>query len=368
MVGNLQQVHPWQTFGKQLRIDLLLHVAHQQESPGPDLPRQHYRHVVNASAAVGRLERDAAPNRPEHPQDNLVDGKAIAGRDARSDRPVAAGQLPQPGRVAGPGPAHTWLHDPVHLVAVEEESQPGHVIFVRVGQDDGVDPSVPRRNASIEGDQQAVRVWPAIDQQASTARALDQDGVALTDVEDGDARHAAGPSHRDAAGDDHSHDQPHGGRPADGSARIVVSPARRSDLGRLPDARGRFERPASCVRSGCAAPPAPPGQRPQRRDGDGCRYRIERRSRRDAGERQSCRDLNDRNEDPQDHPARSGDDGPDEDRDAELDRHAAGECDNTRRHRRSDERDHGEVDDRRQDRQAAEGDENDWERGRLGGK
>ena len=53
------------------------------------------------------------------------------------------------------------------------------MVLVRVGQDDDVDPAVPRREAPIERDEQPVRVRSAVDEQPAAARALDEDRVAL---------------------------------------------------------------------------------------------------------------------------------------------------------------------------------------------
>jgi hypothetical protein len=59
------------------------------------------------------------------------------------------------------------------------------VILVRVGEDHQVDPTIPGRNVRIELDEQPIRVGPAVHQQAAAAVALDQDRVALPDIEHG---------------------------------------------------------------------------------------------------------------------------------------------------------------------------------------
>jgi hypothetical protein len=38
VMRDLEQIDPWQTGGQERRVDRLLHVAHQQETAGPDLP------------------------------------------------------------------------------------------------------------------------------------------------------------------------------------------------------------------------------------------------------------------------------------------------------------------------------------------
>jgi hypothetical protein len=86
MMGDLEQVDMWQAIGQEVRIDRLLDVAHQQEPPRSDLSEQHDGDVVDARAAVGRLDRDLAPDRPEHAQGDLVDLEAIPRGDDATDR------------------------------------------------------------------------------------------------------------------------------------------------------------------------------------------------------------------------------------------------------------------------------------------
>jgi hypothetical protein len=87
------------------------------------------------------------------------------------------------------------------VVTLEQQGEPGHVILVRVGQDQGVDPAIPRRDAAVEGDQQPVGIRTTVDQQPTAMRALDEDRVALSDIEDRDARRGCRAGGNDAAGD-----------------------------------------------------------------------------------------------------------------------------------------------------------------------
>jgi len=91
VVGDLEEVDAWQAGGQQLRVDRLLHVAHQQESSGADLPNEHHRDVVDARSAVRRLRRHSTADRPEHAEIDLVDGEPIARGDPGSDGGIPAG-------------------------------------------------------------------------------------------------------------------------------------------------------------------------------------------------------------------------------------------------------------------------------------
>ena len=91
------------------------------------------------------------------------------------------------------------LDDPPHPVALEQQRQTGDVVLVRVRQDDRVDPPVPRRDPPVERDEQPVGIGAAVDEQPPAARALDEDRVALPDIEDRDPGDAARPADDDGA-------------------------------------------------------------------------------------------------------------------------------------------------------------------------
>jgi len=55
VVGDLEKVHPWDAAGQDYRINPLLDVAGEQESPPTDLAEQDDRDVVDARSGVGWL-------------------------------------------------------------------------------------------------------------------------------------------------------------------------------------------------------------------------------------------------------------------------------------------------------------------------
>ena len=93
-------------------------------------------------------------------------------------------------RSPGPGPRIPGSRTRPDAVPVEQQRQPGDVVLVRVAQDQRVDAAVPRRDAPVELDEQAVGIGAAVDQQSASPGALDEDRVALPDVEHGHARDA----------------------------------------------------------------------------------------------------------------------------------------------------------------------------------
>jgi len=188
VMRHFQQVDAWQPLGQERRVDAFLDIAHQQEPAGPDSTEKDDRHVVDARPAVGRRDRHLAADRPEDPQVDLVHRQAVTGRDREPDRCGGRGEFSQPGRITGAGAAHPGFEHPADVVALEEQGESGDVILVWVRQDQGVDASVPRRDAAVERDEEPVGIGTSVDQQPTAARALDEDRVALSDIEDRHAR------------------------------------------------------------------------------------------------------------------------------------------------------------------------------------
>jgi hypothetical protein len=67
------------------------------------------------------------------------------------------------------------------------------MVLVWVRQDDGIKPAIPRRDPPIELDEQPVWIRSAVDEQAPAARALNEDRIALPDVQDRHRRASRGP-------------------------------------------------------------------------------------------------------------------------------------------------------------------------------
>ena len=340
-----------------MRSMRLLDVPHQEEPALPDLAEQDHRDVVDAGPAIGRLGRDLPAERPEDVEIDLVDREPVAGRQAESDRSPWTGQLSEPGGIAGSRAPHPRFEDAVHVVTRQQQRQPGDVILVRVGEDHSIDPTVPRRDTSVQGDEQPIRVRPAVDEEAAATRSLDEDGVSLPDVEDGDPRDLGRSSRDDAAG------QPPSRRSEASKAAPMGGPAGGCRLTRLASpvrAGGESDRPSdwsrvrSSVLSG-ATTSARPG--PDRCRGGG--RDIEGWLERHAGKWQAGGAIDDSDQDPEDDPSRRGRDRPHDPRHADHHANATRKGDHTGRHGRCNQRHDHEVDERREDRKPPEGDEDD---------
>jgi hypothetical protein len=187
VVRDLEQVDVRQTVRQQGGVDAILDIAHQQEPTRPDLAEEDDRDVVDAGPAIGWHGGNPAADRPQHPHGDLVDGEPVTRGQAEPDRAMRSCQLADPRRIAGSRSAHPGFEHAIHVVTLEEERESGHMILVGMGQDDGVDPAIPRRDAAVERDKESIGIGSAIDQQSATVGTLDEDGVALSDIEDRDA-------------------------------------------------------------------------------------------------------------------------------------------------------------------------------------
>ncbi len=167
VVRDLEQIDRGQAGHHDVAIDALFDVAGQQEPSVADRPEHDDRYVVDASPGIGWLGGDPSADRPEDADRDLVDGQPVAGRHGAADRSARPGQRVEPGGVPWARAAHPGLEDPIDAIARQQQRQAGDMVLVRVGQDDDVDPAVPRGKAPVQLDEQAVRVGAAVDEQAT---------------------------------------------------------------------------------------------------------------------------------------------------------------------------------------------------------
>ena len=186
VMRHLEQVDPRDAAGQHDRVDVLFHVAGQEEPAPADFAEQDDRNVVDARAGVGRLGGDRAAVRPQHAHPDGIDRQSIAGRQAEPHRRARSAEPVDPRSVTGTRSAHPGFEHARDAIAVEQQRETRDMVLVRVREDDRVDPAVPRRDVPVQDDEQAVGVWATVDQQAPAVCALDQDGVPLPDIEDGD--------------------------------------------------------------------------------------------------------------------------------------------------------------------------------------
>jgi hypothetical protein len=186
VVRNLQHLDAGYAAGEQGRVDVLLHVAHQKEAMAVHLAQEHDGHVVDPRARVGRPLGHGAGVGPQHPEGDRIEADGIAGVQLLRG-PVVAKQPRRECRIPGSWPQHPGLEDSAYPIAIEQPRHPGDVVLVRMRQDEQVDPTIPGRQSTIQRDEQAARIGASVNQQPAATIALDEDRVALADIEDVDA-------------------------------------------------------------------------------------------------------------------------------------------------------------------------------------
>lgn len=231
MVPDLQHVdgaHP--SAGQQPLLDRRLRVAREQGGEPVVAHDQHDRGVVDV--VVGERGRRLGGGRVEH-----LDGGpgtqaepiARARKPGGHPRPRRIGEQAIVGRVLV---GNAGVEDQADVEAGEHLDEAGHVVLVRVAHDQDVDAARVEGQLGTEPAQRPFRVRPAVDEQPRPARSLDQDRIALADVEDGEVEPAVGAGDerdaeqqpgRDGADRDRSPEVPHQAR----HVGVPVQPVRR---------------------------------------------------------------------------------------------------------------------------------------------
>jgi hypothetical protein len=168
MVGNLEQIDGREPPCEEDRIDLLLDVAGEQESTTGHLPEKDDRDVVDPDARGSRLDGHGAGVRPQDVEEGIVHPQAVPGSKERPGWPPGPGPRRE-GCVAGAGPAHAGVENPPDPVPSREERDPRDVVLVRMGENDDIDPPVPRSHPRIECREEPVRVRSAVHEEAAAA-------------------------------------------------------------------------------------------------------------------------------------------------------------------------------------------------------
>ena len=356
VVGDLEQVDPRQAPGHEHRIHVVLRVAREEESPAVRLAQQHDRRAVDRPAVRTRL-RGHPGCRPERDEPDLANPEAGTGGECRPGRAAPQGGVPRgPARTRPTHPGLVDLPDPVPL---EHPHQARHVVLVRMRQDHDVEPAVPRRHPRVQLEQQPLRVRSTVHEHPGPVPRLEEDRVALADVQHHDPGRAA----RDVAdGDGRDGDDDDG----DAERHPVAPRETRAVRGTGWGGRVRHARPPSPTAT-TDRPDRGRGERDHehREEGDdGCQLDRDR----DGGERQPGREAHDAHDHVEQEPARQPECRGHDRRQPQHGRGAAGHREHAGTHRGRDERHDQQVDAGRYERQAAEREQHVGEGRGLGGE
>ena len=241
MVGDLEQVDRRQATREERRVHVLLEVAREQESEPAGLAQEHDRGVVDALAIRRGSRRDGFRVRPENAEADPVDRQSIPGREPAARRPARLEHV-EPRLVAGSTSRQAGFVGAPHPVSLEDQRQARNVVLVGMGEHDDVDPAIPRRQPLVERLQESSRVRPAVDHHPPAATALDEDRVALPDIQQRDRCYARRAIRGDERQPQHRGDQ-QGGRNSwqPGASRRASVPARSRSRGQRARRRGRSD-------------------------------------------------------------------------------------------------------------------------------
>ena len=350
MMGHLEHVDMREPARDEERINSLLRVAREQEPLRAERAEQHDRHVVDPRPRVGRRGRHRGPVRPEHAERDVVERELIPRRQA----PAAQAPVGQRGlerRVRGAGAGHPRLEQSPDAVAFDQQREAAHVVLVGVREDDEVDPAVPWRDLRVEGHEEPIGVRTTVHEQPPARRRLDEDRVALANVERDDVDPAVRPRCRrhDRRCDNERED---GRQGPDGAIRAQRTPFRpvrpgyrgAGCAGTLPRPRAGRPRPPWPEQAGNA--PASAGDE-EHGSGQPAERRAGRRRKGHTREREVRSRLHEHDHQADDQGARQAEQRGEERRGAGTRQEAADEGERAGRHRERHQRHDQEVKDRR---------------------
>lgn len=213
-MGDLENVDSPQAALDEERVEILLEISRQEEALASDRAHQHDRGVVDDGALVDGHLGNGAPIGPQHVDRESVEPQPIAGRKLGRIDPDPLQPSP-PRTISRAGSDRARLEDPLDAVTTGESREPRDVVLVGMGQDDEIDPPIPRWQPLIEPDAQPIGIRAAVHEQPAPARPGDQDRIALPHVEDFDRQRPVrqpGEHGRPGRGHDRQRDQANGPR------------------------------------------------------------------------------------------------------------------------------------------------------------
>jgi hypothetical protein len=213
VVTNLQQVHGRdEAASHERRLDRGLGIPGQQGAE-PAVPHQQHDGAV-VDVALRKRRRRIGPGRIQHLHGRrAVQGERLAGYQC-ADGDRIGERVRQEAVIRGVLERDAGMQDRSNAEPIEGVDEAGHVILVRMAEREDVDPSRPERQIGAQAAKGELRVRTAIHQHRRAGRCLEQDGVALADVEH---RHVKATVRTAGQGDpsQHQHEASEGGQRAD---------------------------------------------------------------------------------------------------------------------------------------------------------
>jgi hypothetical protein len=192
MVADLQHVHSAQQPAlSQQRLDRRLRIARQERREPAAAEEADHGGIVDV--AIGERPRDIAAR--------WVEERHRGGRIQAHPLSCPGGHQPtpafHPGQLDKARIGRVLVHaagiqDQPDVVSFQSRHQPSHVVLVRMGQDDDVDPPLPPRQPLAEAPQQEIGVRAAVEQHRRARRCFHEDRIPLPDVQHDQVQAAVG--------------------------------------------------------------------------------------------------------------------------------------------------------------------------------
>lgn len=131
---------------EQLRIDVVLHVAHEQEAARAVAQVQDHGGVVDDTTVVRGTLGDGPTPGPPGDRDRVIDADLVARRQAAAEAAIGAQPFPERD-ITGSGAQHPILRHAPDVIALQQQGEAGHVVLVRMGEHDQVQAAVPWRQS-----------------------------------------------------------------------------------------------------------------------------------------------------------------------------------------------------------------------------
>ncbi len=184
-MGDLEQVPALAVVhdgGEDIGIVVVLEVTGEQKALVAQADREHDRCPVDGTPVAEHAVGDGLPRWPQYVDADAAQRQAVPLEQAHAADAVPRCRRPQLTH-AGTLAVHVRLGDAADGVARHQPGQAAGVVLVRMCQDHQVDTSIPHGDALVEPAHQQVRIGATIDEHAAAVGDLQQDGVALADVE-----------------------------------------------------------------------------------------------------------------------------------------------------------------------------------------
>lgn len=224
-MSDLEQVHDRKDAASDEHcLDRRLGVA-GEEGGEPTVAQDHHHRAVVDVALGERRGRIGLGGIEDLDRRRGIEREDRAGSRERAGQDRLGGSIGEQAvmrRVLEPDPG---VKERADLESVEGVDQPRDVVLVWVAEHHHADPSRVERQVRTNPTQRELRIGTAVDEHGRAGRRLDQDRVALADVEDGDVEPTVGPR-RDGDGDEHDQEPSANGEgPQDASRDRREGPA-----------------------------------------------------------------------------------------------------------------------------------------------